>query len=49
MGDPAGGPEDTAPATAKTKSGDPVQAQNWGGGGQVCLIQESGIYSVETP
>ena len=32
MGDPAGGPEDTAPATAKTKSGDPVQAQNWGGG-----------------
>lgn len=30
MGDPAGGPKDTAPATAKAKSGDLVQAQNWG-------------------
>ena len=30
VGDPAGGPKDTAPATAKAKSGDPVQAQNWG-------------------
>lgn len=30
MGDPARCSKYTAPATAKAKSGDPVQAQNWG-------------------
>lgn len=36
-----------APATAKAETGDPVQAQAVRG--HICLIKESGFYSVETP
>lgn len=36
-----------APATAKAETGDPVQAQAVRD--HICLIKESGFYSVETP